>query len=116
MSVTLAPENHSQPALHSFISGVGDRATVEALSQLRIGLPLCLRRVGKPHRGFSIEIVTTAGAPLGWLPRVSFDDGLAATVDWFVANEPWWRAAKSGDWDAYYERQYGARLAASTEA
>jgi hypothetical protein len=69
MSVTLAPENHSQPALHSFISGVGDRATVEALSQLRIGLPLCLRRVGKPHRGFSIEIVTTAGAPLGWLPR-----------------------------------------------
>ena len=27
------------------------------------------------------------------------------------ANEPWWRAARSGDWDAYYERQYGgARL------
>ena len=23
------------------------------------------------------------------------------------ANEAWWRAARSGDWDAYYERQYG---------
>ena len=38
----------------------------------------------------------------------TFEDGLARTVDWFVANEAWWRAARSGDWDAYYERQYGA--------
>jgi dTDP-glucose 4,6-dehydratase len=53
---------------------------------------------------------------LGWRNRTSFEAGLATTVDWFVANEGWWRAAKSGDWDAYYERQYGARLAASTEA
>jgi dTDP-glucose 4,6-dehydratase len=55
-------------------------------------------------------------AALGWRNRTSFGDGLAATIDWFVANEAWWRAAKSGDWDAYYERQYGSRLAASTEA
>jgi dTDP-glucose 4,6-dehydratase len=55
-------------------------------------------------------------AALGWQNRTSFADGLAATVDWFQANEAWWRAAKSGDWDAYYERQYGARLAASTAA
>ncbi|HYH91973.1 MAG TPA: dTDP-glucose 4,6-dehydratase, partial [Candidatus Saccharimonadales bacterium] len=49
-------------------------------------------------------------AALGWSPRISFEAGLAATVDWYVANEPWWRAARSGDWDAYYERQYGSRL------
>jgi dTDP-glucose 4,6-dehydratase len=49
-------------------------------------------------------------AALGWHPTVSFDDGLARTVDWYVANEGWWRSARSGDWDAYYERQYGARL------
>jgi dTDP-glucose 4,6-dehydratase len=55
-------------------------------------------------------------AALGWQNRTSFADGLAATVEWFQANEAWWRAAKAGDWDAYYERQYGARLAASTEA
>jgi dTDP-glucose 4,6-dehydratase len=55
-------------------------------------------------------------AALGWRNRTSFAEGLAATIDWFVANEAWWRATKSGDWDAYYERQYGARLAASTEA
>jgi hypothetical protein len=69
MPVTLAPESLPQPALHSFISGVGDRATPATLAQLHIGLPLRLRRVAKPVRGFSIEIVTEAGAALGWLPR-----------------------------------------------
>jgi dTDP-glucose 4,6-dehydratase len=53
---------------------------------------------------------------LGWRNRTPFEEGLARTVDWYVANEAWWRAAKSGDWDAYYDRQYGARLAGSTEA
>jgi dTDP-glucose 4,6-dehydratase len=55
-------------------------------------------------------------AALGWRNGTTFEDGLAATVDWYLDHESWWRAAKSGDWDAYYERQYGARLAASTEA
>ena len=55
-------------------------------------------------------------AALGWTPRTSFDDGLPETLDWYAANEAWWSAVKSGDWDAYYRRQYGERLAASTEA
>jgi len=53
---------------------------------------------------------------LGWRPGIDFDDGLAATVDWYRLHEPWWRSVRSGDWDAYYERQYGARLAGSTPA
>jgi dTDP-glucose 4,6-dehydratase len=55
-------------------------------------------------------------AGLGWSPRVRFDDGIAQTIDWFRANEPWWRAIRSGDWHDYYDRQYGARLAASLPA
>ena len=55
-------------------------------------------------------------AALGWRNQVDFADGLRRTVDWFRANEGWWRALKAGDWDAYYERQYGRRLAGSAAA
>ena len=40
----------------------------------------------------------------------------AATIDWFRANEAWWRAARSGEWDAYYERQYAGRIANAERA
>ncbi len=51
-------------------------------------------------------------AALGWRPRVAFDEGLAATVAWYRDHPDWVASARSGDWDAYYARQYGARLAA----
>jgi dTDP-glucose 4,6-dehydratase len=28
---------------------------------------------------------------LGWAPQVGWDEGIAATVDWYRANEAWWR-------------------------
>lgn len=31
-------------------------------------------------------------AELGWKPSVTLEEGLARTVDWYLANEPWWRA------------------------
>jgi dTDP-glucose 4,6-dehydratase len=55
-------------------------------------------------------------AELGWRSSIEFDDGLAQTVRWFTENEQWWRALRSSDWDDYYVRQYGSRLAASTPA
>ena len=53
---------------------------------------------------------------LGWANRVGFDEGLATTVAWYRDHEWWWRAARGGDWDAYYERQYAERLATSSSA
>ncbi|MCK0103878.1 dTDP-glucose 4,6-dehydratase [Pseudohalocynthiibacter sp. F2068] len=31
-------------------------------------------------------------AELGWRPSVTLEQGLAKTVDWYLANEVWWRA------------------------
>ncbi len=50
-------------------------------------------------------------AALGWRPQVSFQQGLPETVAWYRAHPDWVSGARSGDWDAYYERQYGERLA-----
>ncbi|MGB8265764.1 MAG: dTDP-glucose 4,6-dehydratase [Candidatus Velthaea sp.] len=46
---------------------------------------------------------------LGWSPRHAFEDGLAATVAWYRESEAWWRPIKSGEFRAYYERQYAHR-------
>ncbi|MCR8724099.1 dTDP-glucose 4,6-dehydratase [Frigidibacter sp. ROC022] len=32
---------------------------------------------------------------LGWRPSVTVDEGLERTVDWYLANEPWWRALQA---------------------
>jgi dTDP-glucose 4,6-dehydratase len=51
-------------------------------------------------------------ASLGWRARVAFEQGLPDTVAWYRGHGDWVAAARSGDWDAYYKRQYGDRLAA----
>ncbi len=51
-------------------------------------------------------------AALGWRPARTFDVGLPETVAWYRANPEWVASARSGDWDSYYARQYGDRLAA----
>jgi dTDP-glucose 4,6-dehydratase len=47
---------------------------------------------------------------LGWEPQVYFADGLERTVDWYRENTAWWEPIRSGDYRAYYERQYGRTL------
>jgi dTDP-glucose 4,6-dehydratase len=51
-------------------------------------------------------------ASLGWRAQVAIEDGLPETVAWYREHGRWVAAARSGDWDAYYKRQYGDRLAA----
>jgi dTDP-glucose 4,6-dehydratase len=49
---------------------------------------------------------------LGWKPEHAFDrTGLAETVAWYRDNRAWWEPLKSGEYKAYYEQQYAARLA-----
>ncbi len=47
---------------------------------------------------------------LGWEPRVHFAEGLEQTVAWYQDNRAWWEPIRSGDYRAYYERQYGSTI------
>ncbi|HVS29623.1 MAG TPA: dTDP-glucose 4,6-dehydratase [Solirubrobacteraceae bacterium] len=47
---------------------------------------------------------------LGWSPMVRFEEGLERTVAWYRDNAWWWEPIRSGDYRAYYERQYGRAL------
>jgi len=44
---------------------------------------------------------------LGWSPQHDFDTYLARTIDWYKANETWWKHIKSGEYATYYKKQYG---------
>jgi dTDP-glucose 4,6-dehydratase len=33
---------------------------------------------------------------LGWQPRETFDSGLRKTVEWYLANRPWWQRIRNG--------------------
>jgi dTDP-glucose 4,6-dehydratase len=48
-------------------------------------------------------------ARTGWTPQIGFPEGIRGTVEWFRANESWWRPIKQGEFRAYYERMYGQR-------
>ena len=45
-------------------------------------------------------------AELGVVPQVPFEEGLRATVRWYIDNEPWWRAVRSGEYQSFYDRWY----------
>jgi len=63
-------------------------------------------------RRYSLDTTKLQG--LGWKPETGFEQGLQATVDWYRDNRAWWEPIKSGEYRAYYERQYADRLASST--
>ena len=44
---------------------------------------------------------------LGWRPRATFEDGLRRTVQWYLANRPWWEAIRSG---AYRGERLGVAI------
>jgi dTDP-glucose 4,6-dehydratase len=102
------------------VAGPTERTNRDVVALLldRLGKPWSLVREVEDRPGHDRRYAMDGAklAALGWTPATSFEDGLAATIDWYRANEAWWRAARSGDWDGWYARQYGHRLATGQAA
>lgn len=46
---------------------------------------------------------------LGWEPQHDFKTALSHTIQWYRDNESWWKRIKSGEYRAYYQKQYQAK-------
>jgi dTDP-glucose 4,6-dehydratase len=46
---------------------------------------------------------------LGWKPSITFEKGLAATVDWYLSNGDWLDSVTSGQYQQYYQKMYSNR-------
>jgi dTDP-glucose 4,6-dehydratase len=95
------------------VYNVGGGNEVENLDLTRRILELLGKDAGliryvtdRPGHDRRYSVDCTKLRSLGWAPRTSFEEGLAATVAWYRDHRAWWERLKSGEWRAYYERQY----------
>lgn len=60
-------------------------------------------------RRYAID-ATKLRTELGWQPKYTFDTGIEQTIKWYLANKDWWENIISGEYQSYFETQYGNRL------
>jgi dTDP-glucose 4,6-dehydratase len=44
---------------------------------------------------------------LGWSPKFDFENAIENTIDWYLENKNWWERIISGEYQNYYQTQYG---------
>jgi dTDP-glucose 4,6-dehydratase len=81
-----------------------------------------LDSLGKPHslikfvtdrpghdRRYAID-PTKAETELGWSPQLTWEAGLARTIDWYRDNQSWVEHIRNGAYRDYYQKLYADRL------
>jgi len=91
--------------------GIGSEVSGEQVADHVLGLcgkPPSLKRfvTDRPGHDYRYALETRRVRPLGWQARYSFEEGLRRTVDWYRANEAWWRKRKSEDFWSFYRQTY----------
>jgi dTDP-glucose 4,6-dehydratase len=64
----------------------------------------------RPGHDRRYSLASTKLEELGWRAEVGFTEGIERTVSWYRDNEEWWGPLRSGEYRAYYEKQYGKAL------
>ncbi|UOY91309.1 dTDP-glucose 4,6-dehydratase [Ectobacillus sp. JY-23] len=67
-------------------------------------------RLGHDRR-YAID-ATKLRTELGWEPKYNFDTGIEQTIQWYLDNKDWWENIISGEYQEYFETQYGKKLEA----
>ena len=96
------------------IGGCNEKANIEVVKVILglLGKPETLIRHVTDRLGHDRRYAIDAGkimSQLGWKPSVTFEEGLARTVEWYLSNAKWLANVVSGDYQKYYETMYGGR-------
>jgi dTDP-glucose 4,6-dehydratase len=77
-----------------------------------LGKPESLITYVKDRPGHDLRYAIDASRvhrELGWMPSVTFDEGILKTIEWYLANEVWWRRIINGTYRDYYREMYHER-------
>ena len=96
------------------IGGCNEKANLDVVNLIlaRVGKPTTLIRHVKDRPGHDRRYAIDAGKimrQLGWKPSVTFEQGIAQTIDWYLSNGKWLANVASGQYQQYYEKMYGNR-------
>jgi dTDP-glucose 4,6-dehydratase len=103
------------------IGGRSERANLQVVHAICATLDrLRPREGGAPHSALITHVKDRPGhdrryaiddskiaAELGWKPAVAFEDGIAQTVQWYLAHADWVESVTSGAYRQWVARQYG---------
>ena len=97
------------------LGGASERTNLQVVRALLTHLkkPESLVRFVEDRPGHDRRYVmdfSKAARSLGFAPARPFEQGLEATVRWYVEHRAWWERVRTGAYRSYYEEQYRARL------
>jgi dTDP-glucose 4,6-dehydratase len=106
--------HHGRPGEIYNVGGHNERQNLEVARTI-------LRALGKPDslltfvkdrpghdRRYAID-ASKISVELGWKPRVTFDDGILATIEWYQNHQSWVDDIRQGEYLHYYEKMYHRR-------
>ena len=93
------------------VGGHNERTNLEVVKTIlaQLGKPESLITYVTDRPGHDMRYAidpTKIHTELGWLPETKFDDGIKATIEWYLENESWWKNILSGDYQNYFQKMY----------
>ncbi len=93
------------------ISGSSQRTNVEIARMIvdELNKPQTLINLVKDRPGHDrrYSIDGSKLENLGFVRKFEFETALKETIEWYKQNRQWWEKIKSGEFEAYYKKQYG---------
>ncbi|CAH1208439.1 dTDP-glucose 4,6-dehydratase 2 [Paenibacillus allorhizoplanae] len=97
------------------IGGNNERTNIQIIQTIlrELGKPESLMQFVKDRPGhdrrYGID-ATKITNELGWKPKHNFETGIQETIHWYLNNQDWWKRIQTGEYQKYFNEQYGSRL------